>query len=44
MGKTRQYFTYAIGEILFIVLGILLALAIDNRSEQLALRKKSNPI
>jgi hypothetical protein len=39
-GKTQRYLTYAIGEILLIVIGILLALTIDNRSQEIALRKK----
>jgi len=39
-GKTRQYLFYALGEIALIVLGILLALAIDNQSTQQARRKK----
>ncbi|HKK74871.1 MAG TPA: hypothetical protein VJ953_07365 [Saprospiraceae bacterium] len=39
-GKRRQYLAYAIGEVLLIVIGILLALAIDNNSQQQALRKK----
>ena len=32
-GKTEKYFKYAIGEIILIVIGILIALTINNRKE-----------
>ncbi|NJN49877.1 MAG: hypothetical protein HC798_00155 [Polaribacter sp.] len=37
-GKTRKYFTYAIGEIILVVIGILIALQINNWNEN---RKES---
>jgi hypothetical protein len=37
-GKTRKYFKYAIGEIILVVIGILIALSINNWNEQ---RKES---
>jgi uncharacterized protein DUF6090 len=33
-GKTGKYFKYAIGEILLVVIGILIALQINNWNEQ----------
>ena len=33
-GKTEKYFKYAIGEILLVVIGILIALQINNWNEQ----------
>ena len=38
-GKTRKYFKYAIGEIILVVIGILIALSINNWNEQ---RKESD--
>lgn len=38
-GKTKRYFQYAIGEIVLVVIGILIALQINNWNEQ---RKKIN--
>jgi hypothetical protein len=32
-GKTRKYFKYAIGEIVLVVIGILIALSINNKNE-----------
>jgi len=40
-GKTSKYFKYAIGEILLVVIGILIALQINNWNEQ---RKNENKI
>ena len=39
IGKTGKYFKYAIGEIILVVIGILIALSINNWNEN---RKKSN--
>lgn len=41
-GKTRKYFKYAIGEIVLVVIGILIALQINNWNE--AKKSKSNVI
>mgnify|MGYP000181584326 FL=1 len=38
-GKIRSYFFYAFGEILLVVIGILLALQIDNWNEDRKNRK-----
>ena len=38
-GKTHKYFQYAIGEILLVVIGILIALSINNWNESRLLRK-----
>jgi len=39
-GKTKQYFKYAIGEIVLVVIGILIALQINNWNERKKERKK----
>lgn len=39
-GKTRTYLAYAIGEILLVVIGILIALAIDNYNDQRLIQAK----
>lgn len=38
--QLRSYFLYALGEIILVVVGILIALAIDNRAEQRTLDRK----
>ena len=38
-GKTIKYLQYAIGEIVLVVIGILIALSINNKSDELADRK-----
>ena len=35
-GKTQKYFKYAIGEIILVVIGILIALSLNNWKEDLA--------
>lgn len=39
-GKTGKYFTYALGEIVLVVIGILIALAINNWNEDRKLRNQ----
>jgi hypothetical protein len=39
-GKTRRYFKYAIGEIILVVIGILIALSINNGNEDRKSRKQ----
>lgn len=39
-GKTANYLKYAVGEIILVVIGILIALQINNDNEQRKLRKK----
>ena len=43
-GKTKRYFKYAIGEIVLVVIGILIALQINNWNEQRKERIKENII
>ena len=43
-GKTAQYITYAIGEIILIVAGILIALQLNNWQEQRAEREKEKEV
>ena len=43
-GKTGKYFKYAIGEILLVVIGILIALQINNWNEQRKLDKEVSKI
>jgi hypothetical protein len=43
-GKTGKYFKYAIGEILLVVIGILIALSINNWNENRKSRKSENQI
>ena len=38
--KTGKYFKYAIGEIVLVMIGILLALQVNNWNEDLKIRKK----
>ncbi|PQB04418.1 hypothetical protein [Aureitalea marina] len=38
-GKTVKYLQYAIGEIILVVIGILIALSINNKSDEMADRK-----
>ena len=38
--KTAKYFKYAIGEIILVVIGILIALAINNWNEENKLKDK----
>jgi sensor domain CHASE-containing protein len=39
-GKTSKYFKYAIGEIVLVVIGILIALQINDRNEQKKLKQQ----
>ena len=41
-GKTRKYLKYAFGEIVLVVIGILIALGINNWNEQVKLNKSIN--
>lgn len=43
-GKVRNYFFYAIGEILLVVIGILIALSINNWNNQQELRKAEKQV
>ncbi len=43
-GKTSKYFKYAIGEIVLVVIGILIALYLNNLNEQLAIQAKTDII
>ena len=43
-GKTSKYFKYAIGEILLVVIGILIALQINNWNEQRKNKAKEKAI
>ena len=43
-GKTGKYFKYAIGEILLVVIGILIALQINNWNQQRILEKQSQQV
>ena len=40
-GKTGRYFKYAIGEIVLVVIGILIALSINNWNEKQVEKNKS---
>ena len=42
--KTSKYFKYAIGEIVLVVIGILIALSINNWNEQRKDRKLENEL
>ena len=41
-GKTINYFKYAIGEIVLVIIGILIAISINNWNEQNKIEKSSN--
>ena len=43
-GKTGKYFKYAIGEIILVVIGILIALQINNWNQQRILEKQSQQV
>ena len=43
-GATRKYMLYAIGEILLVMIGILLALQVNNWNEEIAIRKNEQLI
>ena len=43
-GKTSKYFKYAIGEIILVVIGILIALSINNWNEQKKTKEKEEQI
>jgi uncharacterized membrane protein YidH (DUF202 family) len=43
VGKTGNYFKYAIGEIVLMVIGILIALSINNWKEDKSAIKLTNP-
>lgn len=43
-GKTTKYFKYAIGEIILVVIGILIALQINNWNEDLKNSKQEQEI
>ncbi|NNF76155.1 MAG: hypothetical protein HKN00_13300, partial [Flavobacteriaceae bacterium] len=43
-GKTSKYFKYAIGEILLVVIGILIAIQVNNWNENRKERNQENAI